>query len=70
MVVNQNGREPHDLLSRSRYVIGLVNSAGRGALVREMSPAEESAESAAKERQFVRYHESEEREKSANRATA
>ena len=41
-----------------------------GALVREVPPAEELAESVAKERQCLRYHRSKEREESATSATS
>ena len=60
----------HDHLPESRDILGPVNSA-RGGLVREVSPVEEPAESAVKERQCVRYHRLKKRGDSAStRATA
>ena len=70
MKIIQIELKPHDHLPESRDIIGLVNSARRGALVREVPPAEEPAESAAKKCQCVRYHRSKGREEYATRATA
>ena len=69
--MTQIERELHDHLpEESRDIIVPVDSARRRALVREVPPAEEPAESAAKEHQCVRYHRSKEREESATRTTA
>ena len=57
MEVIQTEREPHDHLPESRDIIGPVKSARRSAGI-GVPPAEEPAESAAKERQCVRYHRS------------
>ena len=47
----------HDYLpDESRDIIGPVDSARRGALLREVPPIEEPAESAAKKPQCVRSH--------------
>ena len=50
-------------------IIGPFDSSKRGALVREVPPAEEPAESAAKKRQCERSHRSKERDECAIRAT-
>ena len=50
-------REPYDYLpEESRGIIGPVDSARRGALVREVPSIEEPAKSAAKKGQCVRSH--------------
>ena len=57
-------------LPESRSIIGSVDSARRGALVREVPPAEQPAESAAKKRQCERSHRSKECDECATRAPA
>ena len=57
-------------LSESRNIAGLVDSTKRRALVREVPPAEEPAESATKKRQCERSHRSKERDECATRASA
>ena len=51
-------------------MLSVRSTAPGGALVREVSPVEEPAESAAKKRQCVRYHWPKERKKSAKSARA
>ena len=51
-------------------MIGPVDNARRGALVRQISLAEEPTESAAKKRQCETSHRSKERDECAIRATA
>ena len=57
-------------LPESRNIIGSADSARRGELVRSVPPAEEPAESAAKNRQCDRSHRSKERDECATRASA
>ena len=57
-------------LPESRNIIGSVDSAGRGALVRPKPPAKEPAESAAKKHKCDRSHRSKERDECATRASA
>ena len=54
----------------SRKIVGTVDSARRTALVRQVPPTEESAESAAKERQCERSHQSKECDECATRVSA
>ena len=49
------------LPEEKRDIVSSIDSARRGALVREVSSAEERAESAAKEHRYVRNHRMEER---------
>ena len=49
-------------LPESRNIIGSVDSVRRGGLIRQVPPAEEPAESAAKKRQHDRSHRLKERE--------
>ena len=68
--VTRSTREPHDYLpEESRNIIGPVDSARREALVREVPPAEEPAESAPNKRRCERSHRSEERDECAIKAT-
>ena len=57
-------------LPERRNIVGPVDSARRGALVREVLSAEEPAESAAKKYECKRSHRSKERNECAIRATA
>ena len=57
MEVTQIKRELHDHLTESRDIIGPVDSVRRSAGT-GVPPADEAAESAAKERKCVRYHRS------------
>ena len=61
---------PHGTCRRAGNIIGPVDSARRGALVREVPPAEEPAESAAKKGQCEMSHRSKERDEYAIRAIA
>ena len=68
--VTRSEREPHGTCQRAGNIIGPVDSARRRALVREVRPAEEPAESAAEKSQCERSHRSKERDECAIRATA
>ena len=68
--VTWSEREPCGTCKRAGKVIGPVDSARKGALVLEVPPAEEPAESAAKKRQCERSHRSKEHDECAIRATA
>ena len=56
-------------LLESRNIIGPIDSARKGALVRQVPPAEKPTESAAKKRQCERSHWSKERGECAIRVT-
>ena len=47
--VTRSEREPHGTCEKAGNIIGSVDSARRGELVRQVQPAEELAESAAKD---------------------
>ena len=57
--MNQTGTLRY-LPEENRDIVSSIDSARRGALVREISLAEEPTESAAKEHQYVRNHWTEE----------
>ena len=59
--ITRSEREPHGTCQRAGNIIGAVDTARRGALVRQVSPAEEPTESAAKKRQCERSHWSKDR---------
>ena len=60
--VIRNEPESRGICQRAGSIIGSVDSARRGALVRQVPPAEEPAESAAKKRQYERSHWAKERD--------
>ena len=63
-------RKPHGTYQRAGNIIGSVNSAGGGPLVRQLPPTEEPAESAAKKREYERSHRSKERDACATKVSA
>ena len=68
--VARSEREPHGTRQRAASIIAPVDSARRGALVRQVPPAEELTKSATKKRQCKMSHPLKERDECAIRATA
>ena len=68
--VTRSEHEPRGTCQRVGNTIGTVDSARRGALVRQLPPAEEPAESDAKKRQCEKSHRLKERDECATRASA
>ena len=66
--VTRSEWEPHGTCQRAGNIIGSVDCA-RGALVRQVPPAEEPAESVAKKRQCDKSHRSKERDECATRTS-
>ena len=68
--VTRSERGPHGICQRAGNIVDPFDNARRGALVRELPPTEETANSATKKRQCESSHRTKERDEYAIRATA